>query len=801
MKKNISINISGIIFHIEEDGYEILRNYLESISRYFASYEDNKEIIEDIEGRIAEIFLSKLSSSKEVITQEDVEAVVAKMGNIADFEAAEDTTEQEEARQHKGRTYTHAATDEPKRLVRDTKRRIVGGVASGIAYYFGTDPLWIRLLILVLLFSDIFISAGAITFITYIIFWIVVPGRDDLQSDEKIKKLFRNPDDRVVGGVAGGIAAYFGTDTTLIRLLFVLSIFLGGFGIIAYIVLWIITPEAKSLTDKMQMSGEPVTLANIEHSVKKNLNVNENEEENTFTKVLLFPFRLIATIFNGLGKVAGPFLMFLGQIARIIAGLILLFMGLGLMFVILVASGVAIGLFTADMYSVHGNIPLDTIRSSIPELGLIAAFITIFIPALAIVLSGVAVIAKRKVVSAPLGWSALGLWFISIAILSFTIPPVVMDFREDARYTETQTYNLVGTTPVLTLKENGNNYDATDLRIQGHADSVLTLEKAYRARGKDFETAQENAQMIDYQVEQTDSTFAFPSTFAFKEGAEFRAQELDMTLYIPYGQPFMMDRALREILSTGILYTNNLSVSDMEGNTFMFTSDGLECITCEGPENLDDQFEDYDLPGNFSRDFEVEGFENLDISGAFKVEVFQGDTFKVTVTGREEDVERIEVKVRGDLLEVEKEGFLKNTEDLGILITMPALESVKFQGATQATISKFVSENLHVDLAGAANVTLAVEAQELDVDMSSAAKLQLFGTADFVDINMGGAAQLEASELVARRAELKLGGASRARVNATETLDVDAGTASRVEYTGDAAVTIENGQGRNVEKF
>jgi len=70
MKKNISINISGIIFHIEEDGYEILKNYLESISRYFASYEDNKEIIEDIEGRIAEIFLSKLSNSKEVITKE-----------------------------------------------------------------------------------------------------------------------------------------------------------------------------------------------------------------------------------------------------------------------------------------------------------------------------------------------------------------------------------------------------------------------------------------------------------------------------------------------------------------------------------------------------------------------------------------------------------------------------------------------------------------------------------------------------------------------------------------------------------
>ena len=72
MKKNISINISGIIFHIEEDGYEVLRKYLDSVNRYFSSFEDSSEIFADIEGRIAEIFLSKLSDGKQVVTHEDV---------------------------------------------------------------------------------------------------------------------------------------------------------------------------------------------------------------------------------------------------------------------------------------------------------------------------------------------------------------------------------------------------------------------------------------------------------------------------------------------------------------------------------------------------------------------------------------------------------------------------------------------------------------------------------------------------------------------------------------------------------
>ena len=72
MKKNISINISGIIFHIEEDGYETLRKYLDSVNKYFAAFDGNSEILSDIESRIAEIFLSKLNDGKQVITSEDV---------------------------------------------------------------------------------------------------------------------------------------------------------------------------------------------------------------------------------------------------------------------------------------------------------------------------------------------------------------------------------------------------------------------------------------------------------------------------------------------------------------------------------------------------------------------------------------------------------------------------------------------------------------------------------------------------------------------------------------------------------
>src|SRR6187431_1310403 len=99
MKKNISINISGIIFHIEEDGYDSLKKYLDSINKYFSSFEDSSEILADIESRIAEIFLSKLNEEKQVISADDVNALVTTMGSVSDFKAAEneDFSNKEEA--------------------------------------------------------------------------------------------------------------------------------------------------------------------------------------------------------------------------------------------------------------------------------------------------------------------------------------------------------------------------------------------------------------------------------------------------------------------------------------------------------------------------------------------------------------------------------------------------------------------------------------------------------------------------------------------------------------------------------
>jgi phage shock protein PspC (stress-responsive transcriptional regulator) len=81
--------------------------------------------------------------------------------------------------------------------------------------------------------------------------------------------MFRDGERKVIGGVAGGVAAYLGIDIVAVRVLFILFTLIGGLGLFLYIVLWLILPEARSLTDKMEMQGEPVTLSNIESTIKK----------------------------------------------------------------------------------------------------------------------------------------------------------------------------------------------------------------------------------------------------------------------------------------------------------------------------------------------------------------------------------------------------------------------------------------------------------------------------------------------------------------------------------------------------
>ena len=281
MKKTFTISLGHSVFNVEEDAYDILKMYLDSIKNYFQKMENDSEIISDFELRIAENFSSKLSSGKQYINLSDVKEVIQIMGSLDDFKEIYNDVEAEQEEEKK----------ENNKLYRDSSNRIIAGVCSGIAEYFKLDPIIVRVL---------FFIAVPLNLIVYIIFWIGIPSKD---FDPDLRKiLYRDKENGVIGGVAKGLSNYLKIDANIIRVVFVVSLFFGGAGLLFYLLLWFFTKEAKTIGEKMNMSGFNVNLSNIEDYIKKKTK-NLNNSENTLTKIFLFPFRLIAPLINAFLKI------------------------------------------------------------------------------------------------------------------------------------------------------------------------------------------------------------------------------------------------------------------------------------------------------------------------------------------------------------------------------------------------------------------------------------------------------------------------------------------------------------------
>lgn len=172
MNKTVNINIASIFFHIDENAYDLLKSYLAKLNNAFKNTVGKEDILQDIETRIAELFQELKKHSDYVISIEDVEQVISVLGQPEDFAAEEDvaTSEQE------------SKINVQKKLFRNPDVKYIGGVASGIGYYFGIDPTWLRFIWLVLALF----SLGTLVLI-YLLLWMIIPEAKTTADKLKMK--------------------------------------------------------------------------------------------------------------------------------------------------------------------------------------------------------------------------------------------------------------------------------------------------------------------------------------------------------------------------------------------------------------------------------------------------------------------------------------------------------------------------------------------------------------------------------------------------------------------------------------
>ena len=281
MKQVININYHGRIIPIEVAAYEILKSYIAELLKHFQNEEGKEEIINDIESRISELFWEQLSKGSTCITENDVNAVIKSMGKPEEIESEPGMNENEGNNgKQQNDSYKH------NRLYRDENNKILGGVCSGLANYLNIDTTVVRV---------IFIILFGIGLVPYLILWIALPSSATKALGSLRKRLFRDNDDKVIAGVCSGLGHYFGIHVWIPRTLFLLPLLsiifewnhflfnVSPSSLVIYIIFWLVMPEAKTTSEKLEMKGEKVDMNSIHNAVNEEMRGFKERAENLGT--------------------------------------------------------------------------------------------------------------------------------------------------------------------------------------------------------------------------------------------------------------------------------------------------------------------------------------------------------------------------------------------------------------------------------------------------------------------------------------------------------------------------------------
>jgi phage shock protein PspC (stress-responsive transcriptional regulator) len=582
MKKVININFQGRVIPIEESAYDILKQYVESLRNFFANEEGRDEIINDIEGRIAELFGETLKKGSTCITDDDVNAVIASIGKPEDFEGEETNVKSQLGGESKQQQSTQSETfssSGPKRLFRDENGKIVAGVCSGIANYFGIDPLIIRILFVIFAFGFGF------GFITYLVLWVAVPSTSAKVIGSAKKRLLRDPDDKIIAGVCRGLSHYFGVNVWIPRVLFLIpfvsiifrwvhlamfplsfphfiSVSFSPGATLLYIILWLVLPEAQSTSDKLEMKGEKVDLNSIKNTVVSD--IKDFKER--------IP-QMAQDVHDTIPKKAKEFSEFaqqksrsgLGNVIALLVKIVVYFI-VGVIIFSIVSALFALGVAGTGLLPLKHYLINDGWESAY-AWGVLILFI--WIPVIGIIVWIIRRIAKIRSNSNVMRYGFSALWIVGL----FCVFALIFSLRDDFKYHNypieqnvplaNPTVNKLEVKGNVYLKYYGNNTwlhlepfanidaDTVYVRnievriIKSNSDSfkITTLKIS---NGASRQQAEDLVSKINFNIVQQDSSLFLDRGIAITAKEKFRNQKIYITIAVPVGKRIQVGENIGE---------------------------------------------------------------------------------------------------------------------------------------------------------------------------------------------------------------------------------------------------------------
>ncbi len=298
------------------------------------------------------------------------------------------------------------------------------------------------------------------------------------------KRLYRSSDDVLIAGVASGIATYIGIDPLWTRIAFFVLALFNGLGVLLYLILWFVMPEAKTASQKLEMTGSPVNLATLSETVKERVSEISEDKHGVLRRIISAPFKLMRAIFSFLYRVLVPLL-------RVGFGLVLVLGAMAALVGIMVASGFLL----SGNALIADDIPVEALAPGVFFfVGTLGAILAALIPAVYVLIAGIALVFKKSYLTAPVGFGMLGVWLVSLVVVAFSGARIADNYQTFVR--NSPAYE-VSTTPIPI----DNNFsklaieDGVDVVLRESNSVALTAE----GRAKDIDrirTRVENGTLI-----------------------------------------------------------------------------------------------------------------------------------------------------------------------------------------------------------------------------------------------------------------------------------------------------------------
>lgn len=521
MDKTISISLGGFSFIVDDRAYLKLKSYLDEIRHSLHGMEGTDDIIADVETRIAELFKERLGI-REVVNEHDVEHIIGIMGRPEQYVDEEET-------EHKG-AYT----------------------STGTSY------------------------------------------RNTSSGEGVKKKLYRDPNDKIIAGVLSGLAHYFGIETWITRVLWIVLFFadipLTGtmFTILSYVILWIILPKAETATQKYEMYGQ----AGDFETIKKNASQAASEMKGVASDAT-----------NALGKIFHV----LGKIILIFIGIMLICTGIGM---IVAAISLIVTTFMGLPVEFFGYVFDFGWQETLAK---ILAVILFIIPAILCIIFGARLISSRAKINRVFVFSSVAIWIIAAVSGGFIVASVAKNFIHNIEFSDKKSFTTDKDTLTINFNEfkNSGKYKykwfdndvndfiqfdgglhkriSEDVIIRQSPDNNITVEVLYKSHGRDMDNARQNAEQIAYDYKMTaNGELELNNYISLPRGSKLRDQDVEIIVYVPQHMTVhsknVDDVIFHDEKNDSYEYESGYN------KFYNFTDGKLSCRNCESDEDeIDDE--------------------------------------------------------------------------------------------------------------------------------------------------------------------------------------------------------------------